>query len=252
MDLAAVMVVVFGIGVCLGLSGYGGFLVPPLLVAVLGFGTTDAVAHALCSFILPGVFGAWLYRRRDGHAPWSLTALLVAGTLPGILTGRLISASLSEDVLRLILGGLVLTASLVLSLPAPNRGGVRSGRVRLPPRQIPAIIGAGFIGGVAAVTAGIGGPLFMVPILALLGLELAAVVGAALLTSALISVIGAASLLSLVSIDLPVLAAITIAQAAGVPIGVALQRRIRAVRLTPLIAGVSAIAGCALIYAALS
>jgi len=253
MDLLLIAALVLAIGVSLGLSGYGGFLVPALLVAVLHLATRDAVATGLLSFVLPGVLGAWLYWRQENRPSWYLTLLLCLGTVPGVLVGRLVSVSVADVTLQVLLGAVVIASGLFLLLrrrpPAgpPPPGGPR----RLPARLVPAVLGAGFLGGLAAVVAGVGGPLVTVPILMSFGLDLAPLVGAALLNSVVVSLLGAASLLGAVHVDPLVLAVVTLAQLAGVPVGVWLQRRVRPARLVPVIAVVSAVTGVGLVWAAL-
>jgi uncharacterized protein len=259
-SLILVAVLVLAIGVSLGLSGYGGFLIPALLVAVLHMGTRDAVAHGLLSFVCPGIVGAWLYWRQENRPSWYLTLLLCAGTVPGVLIGRQVSVSVANVTLQLVLGVVVLVSGLTLFLrrrpgagPAASGAvGRTAGRRELPGRLAIVVAVAGFLGGLAAVVAGVGGPLITVPILISFGLELAPLVGAALLNSVVVSLLGAASLIGAVSIDPLALAVVTVAQLSGVPVGVWLQRRVKAARLLPIIAAASAIAGVGLVYSALN
>lgn len=252
MDVALVAVLVLAIGVSLGISGYGGFLIPALLVAVLHMGTRDAVAHALVSFILPGMVGAYLYWRRENRPSWSLALWLCVGTVPGTLAGRAVSVSVADVVLQIVLGLVVLVAGLALLVPRrATAGGASSIGTRLPARFVPVVLLAGFLGGVAAVVAGVGGPLVTVPILMSVGVELAPLVGAALLNSVVVAAFGAVSLLTAVTIDPLVLATITTAQVAGVPLGVWLQRRVRPSLLIPVIASAAVLAGVALVWRAL-
>jgi uncharacterized membrane protein YfcA len=259
-SLVLIAALVLAIGVSLGLSGYGGFLIPALLVAVLHMGTRDAVAHGLLSFILPGVVGAWLYWRQVNRPSWYLTLLLCAATVPGVLVGRQVSVSVANVTLQLVLGVVVLLSGLALFLRPRSGAGPAasddarppSGRRRLPGRLAPVVAVAGFLGGLAAVVAGVGGPLITVPFLMSFGLELAPLVGAALLNSVVVSLLGAASLIGAVSIHPLTLTVVTAAQLAGVPVGVRLQRRVMPSRLLPIIAAVSALTGAGLVYSALN
>src|SRR3990170_4539140 len=86
MSLAVLAAATLALGVCLGVSGYGGFLVPPLLVWLAGFDDPSrAVAHALIAAAAPSLLGAALYRRHHrtprllptapgGHRPLRPTA----------------------------------------------------------------------------------------------------------------------------------------------------------------------------------
>ncbi len=241
--LVLVAVLAFGIGVSLGISGLGGFLVPALLVAVLGMDSTTAVTHGLISFVVPGVIGTWLYWRKDNRPSWRVAGLLCLGTVPGLLLGRLISQTASPTALQVILALLVLGSGIAL-LAQQGRARRRAGQSRptdpaASPRVailVPTAGSAGLLGGLATVLAGVGGPLITVPALIAIGLQVTPVVGAALLNSVFGVALGAVALAGTVRLDPVVLAVITGAQLIGVPLGARWQDRIPATRLIPVIA----------------
>lgn len=250
MDLAIIVVLTLGIGISLGMSGYGGFLIPAMLVGFMGMGARDSVANSLWSFVLPGVLGAILYSRKDRFRGWSLPVLLCVGTVPGTLLGRVLSVSLSETLLQIILGSVVLAAGLSLfrrrrihAAATPSR----DANALLTWRSL-VVVGAGAFGGLAAVLTGVGGPLITVPILLVLGIEMNKVVGAALINSVVVSLLGAASLSNIATVNPGIVVAITIPQLVGVPIGVWLQHRMTSVRTVPIIAALSTVTGIVLIW----
>ncbi len=241
--LILVAVLVLGIGISLGISGLGGFLVPALLVAVLGMDSTTAVAHGLISFVVPGVIGTWLYWRKDDRPSWQVAGLLCLGTVPGLLLGRLISRTASPTVLQAILALLVLGSGIALLAqqwrtrhrpPDPRPTG--QAPVIRPAVIIPTAASAGLFGGLATVLAGVGGPLITVPALIAIGLEVTPVVGAALLNSVFGVALGALALVGSVRLDPVVLIVITGAQLIGVPLGARWQDRLPPGRLIPVIA----------------
>lgn len=248
MSLILVGGAVAAIGISLGVTGIGGFLVPPLLVTLLDMGVRDAIAHALLSFVIPGILGFYLYSRRNSGM-WSLSLLMSAGTVPGVLAGRLLSLSVSETALRTLVGLLVFGAGLMLLTMRRTTTGSDSDTARSSSklRLALAAVAAGFVGGAVAVVAGIGGPLVTVPILRVFGLALAPLVGAALLNSVVAAVLGGASLLSDANIDAGVLIVVTATQIVGMTIGVWMHQRINERRLVPVIAVVSAGIGALLI-----
>lgn len=233
--LLLVGVLVLGIGVSLGVSGLGGFLVPALLVALLAMDPRTAVLHGLVSFIIPGLVGSWLYWRKDHRPSWWVTLLLCAGTIPGLVLGRWISVTASQRSLQLIIALIVLAAGVVLLLQwlRPREDTRRTPK---PMTVVPAATSAGALGGISTVLAGVGGPLVTVPVLIALGLELTPVVGASLLNSVFGVALGSASLVGTVRLQPVVLAVITGAQLIGIPLGAHLQSRLDAKRLVPVIA----------------
>lgn len=241
MALALVSALVLLIGVSLGLSGIGGFLIPPLLVAALGVPPRAAVAAALISFVPSGLLGAWLYRRQRSF-DLRLALALGLGTLPGVAIGREISLSLSEATLQRVLAVAVLAAAAALVLVHPGRH-ARSRRTFGP------AVAIGCVAGVLTVLAGVGGPLVAVPALLLLGIDSAAAVGAALLASVVGSGLGAVALLPEASgLTAGTLAAVIGFQLAGVTAGVTLRTRIPTARLPQLIAGTAAVSSAWLFW----
>jgi uncharacterized membrane protein YfcA len=248
MSLTLLAAATLALGVCLGVSGYGGFLVPPLLVWLAGFDDPSrAVAHALVAATLPSLLGAALYRR-DHRTPWPLVLALCAGTLPGVLVGRWLTEVASDLLLHVLIGLAVLAAgvALVVGRRAP-RGETSDRRPRL---VVPTALGAGLLSGVAGVVVGVGGPLVTTPVLVSSGIPLSAAVGAGLANSVLVCVLGAASLLDRVDLDPAVLLAIALPQVVGVVVGVRLHPRVRGDWLTRLVAAVAVVVGIGFIVQA--
>jgi uncharacterized protein len=244
--LAALGVLVLAIGVSLGLSGIGGFLIPPLLVALAGFETRAAVADALISFVPSGVLGAMLSWRSQPFSR-SLTVALCVGTVPGVVAGRELSLALSQGTLQDLLAGAVVVAAIFLLLVRPHRPGRKrriDGRFGLW-----LVAATGFVGGALTVLAGVGGPLVAVPALVLLGVATAAAVAAALVASVVGSALGAIALApSIDNFHWPVLALVIAAQLAGVATGVWLRSRVPARRLPQLVAVVALVAAAWLLW----
>lgn len=248
--IAVLAILVLLIGVSLGVSGIGGFLIPPLLVVTLGLGSRDAVATALISFIPSGLIGAFLYRRRNQFNS-RLALALSFGTIPGVLIGRQISLSTGEVTLERILAATLVIAAVLL---------VRKPRLRPPSAQrtsttvelflVTALVGCG--SGILTVLVGVGGPLIAVPALLLLEVDVAAAVGAALLSSVVGSSLGALVLLPVVHVDPGVLSLISVAQVIGVVAGVMLRSRIPSNWLPLLIAAAALVAAGWMVVRSLS
>ena len=237
--IAVVAILVLLIGVSLGVSGIGGFLIPPLLVVTLGLGSRDAVATALISFIPSGLIGTFLYQRRDRFSG-RLALALSSGTLPGVLVGRQISLSTGEVTLeRTLAAALMIGAAFLVRKPRLRPPSAQRSATTAPRFLVVALIGCG--AGVLTVLAGVGGPLIAVPALILLGVDVAAAVGAALLSSVVGSSFGALALLPVVQVDPGVLALTSVPQVVGVVAGVMLRSRIPSSRLPLLIAAAAVV-----------
>lgn len=241
---------VFGIGISLGISGYGGFLVPAILISVLHMGPRDAVAHGLLSFILPGILGAYLYWRRARTPSWSITVWLCVGTVPGVLVGRALSGIVSERFLELLLAIVVLLAGVGLLMQRRLRPRRRVHQYRSSASIVSIVGGTGFLGGAASVLTGVGGPLITVPLLVAFGYEVTTLIGAAILNAVLVSVLAASSLLNVVTIQPALLITISILQLGGVAIGVWVQSKVHPERLITLISLASIVIGIGLVVKA--
>lgn len=258
MSLALVALATLALGVCLGVSGYGGFLVPPLLVWLAGFDDpTRAVAHALIAAAAPSLLGAVLYRRNH-RTPRLLVLALCVGTVPGIVVGRWLAAAAPEVLLHVLIGVAVLLAGIavIARRPRPDQAaaagpasGDREGS-RPSRRVVPAALGAGVLSGVAGVVVGVGGPLVTTPVLLSGGIPLAAAVGAGLANSVVVCVLGAASLLDQVTLDPWVLLATAFPQLVGVAVGVRLHTRVGTTMLTRAVAAIALVVGTGFIVQA--
>lgn len=233
--LVIIGLVTAAIGVSVGASGLGGFLIPALLVAVLHLDPLTAVGHGLISFLVPGVIGAVSYGRRHDRPPGRLVLMLCAGTVPGLLLGRWVAATASTTALQVLLAGIVLAAGVLMLVS----GGGDGGRATEPRAVGPAALGAGTVGGLSTVLAGVGGPLVTVPVLSAVGLAITPVVGAAMINSVFGVAIGAISLFGAITVDPLLLVIITGAQLIGVPIGVRLHDRLARRWLSPAVAVVA-------------
>jgi uncharacterized membrane protein YfcA len=245
MTLLLLIVATFVLGIVLGLSGYGGFLVPPLLVALYGYDPRTAVALALLAGVVPALLGAHLYHRAH-RTPRSLVLWLCAGSVPGIVLGRLASAVVPDRWLQVLIGLAVLVAGIALVLRQLRQHQRRTAAPGTPQpegRLAAAAAGGGFLGGVAAVVVGVGGPLVTTPILVSRGIALGPAVGAGMANAVVVSVLGAASLLDQVTLDPVVLLGTAVPQLVGIVAGVRLRPYIGATFLTRVVSVVAVATG---------
>jgi uncharacterized membrane protein YfcA len=245
-----VVVGCLAVGTVLGLSGYGGFLVPPLLVWLLDVDPRSAVAHALLASLLPALLGAVLYRREHGVST-RLVVLLCLGTLPGVLVGEAVSRALPPAVLQVLIGLAVLAAGVVLlrraRRPVPEAADASADQTRVP---APTTLAAGGVSGVAGVVVGVGGPLVTTPLLVASGVALAPAVGAGLANNVVVAAAGSTTLLTRVDLDPGVLLAVTVPQLVGVLAGVRWRSRVPTAVLAVGVALVAVASGLVLVLTA--
>lgn len=245
---------VFLVGVGLGWTGYGGFLVPLALVGVLGLEPSSAVLHGFLITVLPTAVASVLHLRRAGQFSWALIGMLSAGSLAGVLGGRQVARQIDTEALQVILGVVVVLAGVgLLALPrwlSRRRAGGRPDSRTGGPVFVLVIVVAGALGGLATVLAGVGGPLLTVPALLLVGTDLTSAVAAATMNSLLAIVLAAVSLTGTAPVHLGLVAALTVVLLTGVLSGVVLHHRIAADRVVPILAAVSILSGSWMCFSA--
>jgi uncharacterized protein len=192
----------------------GAFLLLPFQVSVLGF-TSPAVSPTnLIYNVLATPGGVYRYAR-EGRVVWPLAAVILAGSLPGVLLGALLRTTVFADpevfkifigLVLLYLGGRLLIEVLKGgdARTPPGAGRVRnSGLSRWEGRYefggesfsygVPAVLGLSFAVGVVGGIYSIGGGAIIAPFLvAIFGLPVYTVAGAALVGTFITSVAGVA------------------------------------------------------------
>ena len=120
------------IGLVASATGYGGFLLPAALVAILGMAPQTAVLHGLVASLLPGILAVGLHLRRTRRAEvWPLAGWLSLGTLPGLVIARAVADRVDPMGLTFVLATLVLVSAALIVVNQRIRGSAseRPGRV---------------------------------------------------------------------------------------------------------------------------
>jgi len=93
------------VGIYSGVMGLGGgTLMIPAMVLLLGFTQKQALGTSLAVMLPPVTFPAVLEYWRNGHVKIGTAALIALGVLPGMFVGAYLANKLSNDVLKLIFG----------------------------------------------------------------------------------------------------------------------------------------------------
>ncbi|ALG15072.1 hypothetical protein AOZ06_26135 [Kibdelosporangium phytohabitans] len=169
----------------------GAVFLLPVQLSVLSV-PSPAVTPTNLMFNIVATPGALLRYRRHGSLASPLTVRLVLGTLPGVVIGALtrVFAVPGAREFRLIVAAVLLPLGAWLCLRTLRRP------TRHPPRRelsSTVVVTLGLVAGVVGGVYGIGGGSLLGPVLAGLGLPMAAVAPAALTATFLTSIAGAAT-----------------------------------------------------------
>lgn len=170
-DFAIIALAAFVAGTCSGMTGFGGgLLLPPILAPIIG--VEQVVPVLSFGMLITNVHRFWLYRQ---HANFKMIGAVLVTMVPCVVIGTSIYLSLAPDTISIVLGSF-----LLLSIPVGRFLARR--QLRLGPLGL-AVAGGGF-GVLSGTTPGAG--MLMVPVL--LGAGLAG--PAFLATDASISIAG--------------------------------------------------------------
>jgi uncharacterized membrane protein YfcA len=140
----------FAAGTCSGMTGFGGgLLLPPILAPIIG--VQHVVPVLSLSMLMTNAHRLWLYRQ---HADLKLIGAVLLTLVPAVVIGTTIYLALPERVISIVLG-----CFLLLSIPV-GRFLVRR-KVRLGTMGVS--IAGGVFGIISGTTPGAG--MLMVPIL---------------------------------------------------------------------------------------
>lgn len=217
-------------GCLIGAVGIGGVMIAPLLVLLAGYDVHQAVAIASWSFMFTGVAGMLSYSRR-GSINWPVVAWLAAGVLPAAVVGALVNTLVPDIAVTVMISLLVAVSGLKELIPRSAR--VKSSRDR-PAAYLLLILGA-LVGFGSALT-GTGGPVLLIPLLLLTGMQVLNVIGVAQAIQLPVAVFASVGYLFFGEVDLPVATALGLTQAAGVSFGARLAHRLSAAHLRRLVA----------------
>lgn len=177
-DATSLLLVSFGVGIVIGLTGMGGgALMTPALI-LLGIPATTAVANDLVAAAVNKSVGAATHHR-TGSPDLRLASLLVLGSVPTAATGGWLVTQLGppaqqQSVVRAAIGAALLlaAATYVLRTVLDGRGEVRQagrgpGEPVLAVRPVPTVL-VGAVGGLLVGITSVGsGSLIMVALLLL-------------------------------------------------------------------------------------
>lgn len=178
------------IGFVVGGTGIGGFLLPVMLTALMGFPVRSSLTLSFIAFTVAGLSGAYFFYKAN-NLDVRKALVLSLGSIPGAWAGVLLNKLMPVRAVSLVLYSFILTSSLYTLWNVKNKSR-QSKRVRATPQPSisPAkLIIVGALSAAFCAFAGAGGPILVIPILTLLGLDPKQGVGIALLNSVFIGVV---------------------------------------------------------------
>jgi uncharacterized protein len=177
------------VGVLLGISSIGGFLLPLMFVGFLGLPLKDSLALSFVSFAIAGVIGGYYYWK-SGNLDVKLTTLLSIGSIPGALIGVKLNVLIPEHTATLLLYLFVLFSgvSLLLKRKKDNQNNqVQPQKSKILESKASVLI-IGLISAAICSLTGAGGPILLVPLLSNLGISIRVAVGVGLVNSVVIAI----------------------------------------------------------------
>ncbi|WP_077622470.1 sulfite exporter TauE/SafE family protein [Sediminibacillus massiliensis] len=179
----------FFVGILLGISSIGGFLLPLIFVGFLQLPLRDSLALSFFSFAVAGLIGAYYYWKA-GNMDVKLATYLSIGSIPGALIGVKLNVLIPDDTAKLLLYLFVLLSGI--SLLVKNKNSNNNGPNGITKSRIldskASILIIGLISAAICSLTGAGGPILLVPLLSNLGISIRVAVGVCLLNSVVIAI----------------------------------------------------------------
>lgn len=221
MEITVIIVVALAVlvGLSLGLLGGGGsILVVPLLTYIGGLDPKEAIATSLFvvgATSLVSLFG----HARKGNVQWRTGLIFGAAGMVGAFLGGLAGGYIPGSVLMVAFAIMMIATAGAMIKGRKDRDGQSSDHHH----PLWRILLDGLVVGAATGLVGAGGGFLVVPALVLLaGLPMTAAVGTSLLVISMKSFAGLGGYLTSVSLDWPLVAAVTAAAVVGSFVGVRL------------------------------
>lgn len=164
--MIALLVLYFGIGLIVGMTGIGGILAIPGMIALADIAPHTAIATSLASFFLLAMISTINFRMM-GVLDRSIWLPLCAGALPASLAGAWANAFVQAQILLFLLGMVIILAGIGALHTWQALAGISLANNRHKSACVAAV---GAFAGLMAGLTGAGGPVLSIPILIALGI----------------------------------------------------------------------------------
>ena len=206
------------VGAFVGLTGVAGFLLPIVNPGPLGMGVTEGLALSFAAFIVSGVLGSLNYKKA-GNLDIPFGVRLSIGSLAGAILGVRLNLIIPEQTVKIILYVVVLLSGISILLRRDKGEGEKKSYVISEHTGMTLVLG--FLTGAICALSGAGGPVLVMPLLVVLGINIRTAVGVALFNSVFIGVPACVGYMMQCSVKeiLPVMAVALIFHGIGVMYG---------------------------------
>lgn len=209
------------VGLFVGMTGVAGFLLPMLYAGSMGMSVPESLSLSFAAFLVSGVLGAFNYYKA-GNLNFPFAMRLSTGSLAGAVLGVKLNMVIPEDNVKLILYLVVLLSGISILMRKESAGKEDRGHGSfLIAKHLLATLILGFLTGLVCALSGAGGPVLVMPLLVVFGIDIRTAIGVSLLNSVFIGIpacIGYMAQCSVIAL-LPVLSAALAAHGLGVYIG---------------------------------
>lgn len=182
------------VGVCVGLTGIAGFLLPMFYTGFLGMPSSEALALSFTAFLVSGVAGSVNYYK-SGNLDLKAAGILSAGSFVGAVAGVKLNLLIPEETVKTILYLVVLLSGISILL----RKEKKEEKEKKERKGTGLYLILGIVTGAVCAASGAGGPVLVMPLLTLIGFPAHMAVGISLFDSIFIAMPAAAGYLYHVS-----------------------------------------------------
>lgn len=209
------------VGVFVGLTGVAGFLLPIVYTGPLGMGVPEGLALSFAAFIVSGALGSVNYKKA-GNLDVPFGIRLSIGSLVGAVLGVKLNLIIPEGQVKILLYLVVLLSGISILLRKEKAQAEDGGKASYQIKEhLFATLALGFVTGVICSLSGAGGPVLVMPLLVVLGVNVRTAVGVALFNSVFIGIPACIGYMTQCSVRelAPVLGAALVAHGIGVVFG---------------------------------
>lgn len=182
------------VGVCVGLTGIAGFLLPMFYTGFLDMPSSEALALSFAAFLVSGVAGSVNYYK-SGNLDLKAAGILSAGSFAGAVAGVKLNLLIPEETVKTILYLVVLLSGISILL----RKEKKEEKEKKERKSTGLYLILGIVTGAVCAASGAGGPVLVMPLLTLIGFPAHMAVGISLFDSIFIAMPAAAGYLYHVS-----------------------------------------------------
>lgn len=159
MNIALILAVNLLVGLCVGLTGIAGFLLPMFYSGFLGMAPAETLALSFAAFLISGVLGSVNYYKSK-NLDLRTAMILSAGSFVGAIGGVRLNLLIPADVMQTILYIVVLGSGVSILLRKDKKdtgagGAAKDGKILC--------FGLGAVTGVVCAASGAGGPVLVMP-----------------------------------------------------------------------------------------